>query len=301
MTNTRFVSIVIPAYYSYTTLPACLHALHAQTYRDFEVIVVNSSQETETSNLMTAQFPDIHFYQNPSRLYPHAARNVGIDYAKGDFIVFTDPDCIADPNWLEALVIQYRSGAEIVGGSHALAQAEWLQTGIHLIKFYWILPNTKAGKRSILPTANVGYARHILEKTDFLKGSIFCGDAVLAWEATALNYSLHFLPSAIVRHHHDDTLKSIMKTRYARGREFITERIIFFEWSHRYMVLYLVTFWLQPFLVLARAAKDTWQAGWFRAYLMTLPLQFFGHVSWTLGEAHGIIQYLIANQSENKS
>jgi glycosyltransferase involved in cell wall biosynthesis len=301
MMKAPFVSIVIPAYYSYTTLPACLHALHAQTYRDFEVIVVNSSQEAETANLMTAQFPDIHFYQNSSRLYPHAARNVGLDYAKGDFIVFTDPDCIADPNWLEALVTQYQSGAEIVGGSHALAQAEWLPTGIHLIKFYWILPNLKAGKRSILPTANVGYARHILDKTGRFKGSVFAGDALLAWRADQLGYTLCFLPTAIVNHHQDYNLIGILQTRYTRGDEFIRERATFFEWSHPYMVLYLVTFWLQPFLVLARAGKDTWRAGWFRAYLMTLPLQFLGHVAWTLGEVHGIIQYLIAHQSQHKS
>jgi len=289
-----FVSIVVPAYYSHTTLPNCLTALQAQTYTYFEVIVVNSSQEADTPHLMTTQFPEICFHQSSVRLYPHAARNVGIARAKGSFIVLTDPDCIASPTWLETLVACHQTGAGVVGGSHGLASNGLLPTAVHLIKFYWILPNLPAGTRDILPSANVGYARHVLEQTGELKGSVFCGDAVLAWEAGKLGFPLQFVPSAIIQHHHDDTLKAIIASRYSRGQEFIIERIKFFEWSPRYLMLYLAMFWLQPFLVLLRAGKDTWRAGWFRVYLMTLPLQFLGHLAWTLGEARGIIQYMLS-------
>lgn len=295
MKNMPFVSIVIPAYYSHKTLPDCLTALQAQTFSDFEVIIVNSSQETITSNLITSQFPDIHFYQSPTRLYPHAARNIGIACAKGSFIVLTDPDCIASPTWLETLVACHQTGVEIVGGSHSLASGGLLPTAVHLIKFYWILPNLPSGTRDILPSANVGYSRDVLQQTGELKGAVFCGDAVLAWEAGKLGYPLHFAPSAIIHHHHDDTLKDIITVRYARGHEFIIERITYFEWSTSYLILYLALFWLQPFLVLFRAGKDTWRAGWFRLFVMTLPLQFLGHLAWTLGETRGIIQYLMSN------
>lgn len=301
MKNIPFVSVVIPTYYSYATLPDCLTALQAQTYTDFEVIVVNSSQETKTAQLMTSQFPEVHFHQSPSRLYPHAARNIGIGSASGKFIVLTDPDCIASPNWLKELVITHLAGADIVGGSHGVAESGLLSMAVHLIKFYWILPNLPSGTRDILPSANVGYARHVLEQTGELNGSVFCGDAILAWEAGKLGYVLKFVPSAIIHHHHADTFTGMLASRYSRGREFISERNRFFEWSIAYMLLYLVTFWLQPLLVMVRAGQATWRAGWFGAYLITLPLQFLGHLAWTLGEAHGIISYLLSNRHQKPS
>ena len=69
------VSIVIPAYFSNDTVAQTLAALRAQTYRDFEVVIVNSSPETTTQELIRGQFPEVNFEQSPTRLLPHAARN----------------------------------------------------------------------------------------------------------------------------------------------------------------------------------------------------------------------------------
>jgi hypothetical protein len=77
-----FVSVIILAYYSAATLPSCLDALRGQTYRAFEVILINSSQETGTQALVCAHYPEVLFEQQTQRLLPHAARNCGAALAR---------------------------------------------------------------------------------------------------------------------------------------------------------------------------------------------------------------------------
>ncbi len=115
------VSVVIPTYYSSSTLEISLEALRRQRYRDFEVIVVNSSPEEETGRIVRERYPEVVFVQSPVRLYPHAARNEGIGRARGEVLVFTDPDCEPAPDWLERLVAACDGGTRVVVGAMGLA------------------------------------------------------------------------------------------------------------------------------------------------------------------------------------
>ena len=53
------MSILIPAYYSEDTLAECLEALRQQRFRDFEVIVVNSSPGDRTRRLVEERFHEV--------------------------------------------------------------------------------------------------------------------------------------------------------------------------------------------------------------------------------------------------
>ena len=106
------VSILIPAYRSDDTLAECLAALRAQQFLDREVIVVNSSPGAATRRVVERHFPETIFEQAPGRLLPHAARNRAAALARGEILVFTDPDCRARPDWLERLVAAHRAGHE---------------------------------------------------------------------------------------------------------------------------------------------------------------------------------------------
>src|SRR5438552_10136842 len=88
------VSIVVPAYHSDATIGEFLHGLQAQSYRDFETVIVSSSQEPRTGRIVAERFPEAQFEQAPGRLLPHAARNSGGELARGALLVFTAPDCV---------------------------------------------------------------------------------------------------------------------------------------------------------------------------------------------------------------
>jgi glycosyltransferase involved in cell wall biosynthesis len=98
-----FVSVIIPVYNDAKRLTLCLSALEQQTYpqAQYEVIVIDNASDPEQNIAgVVAQFGQtIAAYEAVPGSY--AARNTGIDIARGEVIAFTDADCIPAPNWIE--------------------------------------------------------------------------------------------------------------------------------------------------------------------------------------------------------
>ena len=146
------VSVIIPAYRSAATIEACLKGLERQSFRDFETIVVESSQDEETAEIV-ARFPGVIFEQSPQRLFPHAARNRGVELAGGSLLVFTDPDTRARPDWLEQLVAAADAGHELVVGANAVSEQTWSERGVHLCKYSPVLAGLPPGPRWVASTS----------------------------------------------------------------------------------------------------------------------------------------------------
>src|SRR5919108_4634016 len=94
-------SVIIPAYESQETIADTLLALRDQAFRDFETIVVDSSPAEATETLLRSEFPEVTYERSQRRLIPHEARNRGVELARGELLVFTDPDCVPRPDWIE--------------------------------------------------------------------------------------------------------------------------------------------------------------------------------------------------------
>ena len=278
------VSVILPAYYSDRTIALSLNSLRSQTFRDFEVIVVNSSPEERTRQLVSEEFPEVRFYQSPNRLLPHAARNKGVSLSHGEILVFTDPDCQCAPDWLAKLIAAHGAGHPVVGGSMGLTSDLWFENGVHLSKFHWLLRGLPQAPRWILPTANVSYTRNVLNITGPFDGTIFGGDALQSWRVAAAGYQPWFEPQAVVKHHHGGTTASFWRERRSRGEEFANVRVQFEDWPLWRLVSYILFFPLLPLLVLIRAGGDAAKSGWTGRYLATIPLQLVGHLGWALGE-----------------
>src|SRR6185312_8994637 len=97
------VSVIIPSYESQATARATLVSLRNQTFRDFETVLIDSGPSEHVARI-AAEFPEVIYHRSKRQLLPHAARNLGTDLARGDILVFTDPDIVAAPDWLEKLV-----------------------------------------------------------------------------------------------------------------------------------------------------------------------------------------------------
>jgi glycosyltransferase involved in cell wall biosynthesis len=154
-------SVVISAFHSDVTIADCLQSLRDQTFRDFEVIVVNSSPEERTRRIVEERFQEMHFEQSPTRLLPHAARNRGAACARGDLLVFTDPDCRAHADWLEQLVRALDAGHPLVCGAIELRETGWFARGVHLCKYSFRLSRLPAGPCWVAGTANAGCTREL--------------------------------------------------------------------------------------------------------------------------------------------
>ncbi len=276
-------SVVIPAYYSHATVRESLLALRAQTFRDFEVILVNSSQEQETSRILQ-DFPEVHFIQSPVRLFPHAARNLGVQQARGELLVFTDPDCHARPDWLARLIAANEAGHPVVGGAMELVGNGALEQAIHLSKFFWLLPGLDAGRCAVICTANALYDRAAWNTAGPFDGELFTGDALLAMRAAARGYPPWFEPAAIVEHHHEGKFSMYVGQFFRRGREFAPARAAQEGWSRWRIAAHLASGPLVAPTALAKTGICAARSGWIGAYTMSFFYQLMFRVAWSSGE-----------------
>lgn len=95
------ISIIIPVWNSPGLLRRCLDAIEGQTLpRDrFEIIVVDNGSTDNTADVARS-VPGV-ILLNESRPGSYAARNRGLQHARGVYVAFTDADCLPAPDWLE--------------------------------------------------------------------------------------------------------------------------------------------------------------------------------------------------------
>ena len=80
----------------------CLQALSLQSYNknNYEILVVVDNGSTEDIRKVTDNFSQVKYVFELAK-GPAAARNKGIEKAKGDVLAFTDSDCIPDKDWIK--------------------------------------------------------------------------------------------------------------------------------------------------------------------------------------------------------
>jgi glycosyltransferase involved in cell wall biosynthesis len=278
-------SVVVPAYHSDGTIGQLLDGVRGQTFRDFELIVVNSSQERRTEQIVRRSLPEARFEQSPRRLLPHDARNRGVELARGALLAFTDPDCVPEPTWLERMVAASDRGHGVVVGAMGLLDTTVYARAVHLAKFAHWLPDADEGPREIAPTANALYTREAWEAVGPFQAGSFSSDTVHSWRAATLGFVPWFEPTAIVSHHHDGTIRSFLRERHVRGKDFAQVRLTEREHSRTWVASRLVALPAIPLLELARVGRSAVRAGWIAAFTVTLPLQLAANTSWALGEA----------------
>lgn len=95
------VSIIIPVYQCARYLKSALDSIYAQTFTNYEVIVVNDgSDDADEIERCLASRPDRVIYLKQKNRGPSAARNAGLLVASGRFVAFLDADDYWEPNHL---------------------------------------------------------------------------------------------------------------------------------------------------------------------------------------------------------
>ena len=107
----KLVSVIITSYGGSNTLCRAIDSILEQTCQCFEVIVVddndpNTNQRFRTSNMMKKYINDnrVKYIKHKHNINGSAARNTGINSAKGAYITFLDDDDYLYPDRLELAV-----------------------------------------------------------------------------------------------------------------------------------------------------------------------------------------------------
>jgi glycosyltransferase involved in cell wall biosynthesis len=115
MTTQPYVSVVIPTYNHAKLLKKALDSVMAQTFEDWEAIVVNNFSADNTIEVVNSfADPRIKILNFSNNGVIAASRNHGLKEATGDFIAFLDSDDIWYPSKLQKCVEQASAGYQFI-------------------------------------------------------------------------------------------------------------------------------------------------------------------------------------------
>ena len=215
---TPFVSVIIPVYNDSERLQKCLESLEHQTYsqQSYEVIVVDNNS-TEDLKPVISQFKQAQ-YEFESSPGSYAARNQGINRAKGEIFAFIDADCLPQPYWIEEGIQSLKdNSADLAGGqvtftfSPAKGPAELYDSVTNM----QIKENIET--RKISKTANLFTYKYVFDKIGLFPAHLKSGgDVMWTKKATDANFYLVYAPKAEV-FHPARTFWQLMQKQYRVG------------------------------------------------------------------------------------
>lgn len=112
------ISIIVPVYNAEKTINRCIDALIAQDYKNIEIILVDDGSKDKSLEICRSYSEldqrIIVFSQQNGGV--SSARNMGLENAHGDFVMFCDSDDWAHPSWCKLLLDNYIDGYLIMCG-----------------------------------------------------------------------------------------------------------------------------------------------------------------------------------------
>jgi glycosyltransferase involved in cell wall biosynthesis len=200
--------VIVPVRNRRDLLQQLLHALDAQTYTDFEVIVVDDGSSDGADELATSA----SIAGRPVTLLRSAgagavaARTLGVEASGAEILAFTDSDCVPAPEWLAVGVAAIDSGADLVNGRTRPAR---------LMKP--LERSVGSGTEGLYPTCNIFDRRQVFDRAggfdhraaatlgfrmdELARGTGFGEDTLLAWRVRRSGAAVHYVPDAVVEHH----------------------------------------------------------------------------------------------------
>lgn len=215
------VSVVIPAYNASKTIKECLLSVTGQKSNfEFEIIVVDDGSSDSTKNIIE-EFPKVRYiYQDNSG--PAKARNTGWKAAVGDYIVFTDSDCVPEEDWLTEMVrpfsIENKVGA--VGGAYDKTMNSDKKLAVLIgeeIKYRY----SNIGKwTDAHGSYSLAVKKELLKNVNGFDESYPVATAEdwdLCYKITKIGYKIYFNKKARLGHYHPANLWRYIKTQYRHG------------------------------------------------------------------------------------
>ena len=100
------VSVIVPVYNVQAYLDACLDSVRGQTYGNLEIILVEDCSTDDSLRVLKKHLADerVRLLQHEQNGGLSAARNTGIEAARGDYLLFVDSDDLVEPDLVEACV-----------------------------------------------------------------------------------------------------------------------------------------------------------------------------------------------------
>lgn len=251
------LSIVIAAWNRKDDVLQTIRLLNEQDYRDFEIIVVDNGSTDGTSETVTASFPDVGLVRLAENRGATGGRNVGIEIARGEFILCLDSDASPECGALRTIVKKFRSDPLIGVVNSKVVNAATRDFDSVAGWAYSEKQKAKSGEEFFshnFSETGCAIRKEALEKAGLFWERLFFGreGEELALRILDAGYKILYCPSVVVLHRASpQTRFTSTERRYYDFRNSLYIYLVRYPWW--------IILWLMPLKIAAECIKGIGQ------------------------------------------
>ena len=215
------VTVVILNWNGRRFLAPCLDAVLAQTFRDFEIVLVDNGSSDGSVDFLRAHYPQVRLVANAHNVGFAAGNNQAMRASQSEFVATLNNDAVPEPEWLEKLVGAMESDERVGACASKMLFAHRRdvvnsagiaidRAGIAWDRLGGQLDTPSSGALEPVFGACAGaalYRRRMLDQVGLFDEDFFAymEDVDLAWRAQWAGWRALYVPGARVYHHHSAT------------------------------------------------------------------------------------------------
>jgi len=221
------VSIITPTYNRANLLSRALESALGQTFKDFELLVIDDGSTDGTAELMaryTARDPRVRYLVQPENAGVSAARNRGFREGHGRFYALLDSDDEWCPEKLEQQVAAFDKMPPEVGLIYTAVETLGPERWIHHPKHRGDLSTKLLIENVIHGTSSVMLRREAVEQTGMFDEGIPAVEDWDYWIRLSRHFQVSYLPEVLGYYHdakNDSQRKSLIVSENREAREWI--------------------------------------------------------------------------------
>lgn len=265
-------SVIIPVYRQWHYISELLDCLERQVFpkREFEVILVDNGGEKSGLTLVSSLNFKVVKCERPGS-YP--SRNEGIKVARGDWLVFTDADCLPKEGWLRAIndaVFNLDNVEQLLAGQIEVSPQSESPSAYEIYDIVKGIPQEQYVALGGAATANLVVRRKLALRMEGFNEACFSGgDIEFCRRAVSNGAKLSYLPAAVVRHRaRTDWRQVSTKARRIKGGQLG-------QISGRQRILSIIRTFLPPLFAIKNFALNEQHSVRFRLIAIAIQLRIW--------------------------
>lgn len=222
------ISVVVPFYNAEETLERCLTSIQNQNVKPEEIILLDNNSNDNSKNIVDSFISNFGeskaVYMKCIKQGVSAARNKGASIATGDWLIFTDSDCVTSPNWISDYIDHFdddRIGA-VAGCIKPYPPTNLVQKTLSLFTLpenpHEVVRDNCTFTKGLYPTANLAVKREIFNLVGGFNEALSYGeDHELCRKIYNSGHKIKAAKNAIVEHIHRKSLRKMVKQSFWFG------------------------------------------------------------------------------------
>jgi len=213
------VSVVVSVFNGAEIIHRCLDSLFSLDYDDYEVILINDGSIDGTDKVLQRYEDRTTYVKNEVNLGLAASRNIGSKLAKGEYVAFTDADCVVDRHWLTELV-KCLTENKVQGAGGAIRTPQDIGYFARSVgTLHKPSPKLISKNEAEVPGGNCIFKKSLLQHMGGFDETFKESNADTDFNIRVWSKDLRILyqPTAIVYHYHRSTFSSFIRWRFTNG------------------------------------------------------------------------------------